>query len=77
MLKALTVGFALLTLGLVLWLFASWYVYSGAEFACADRTGDITTCASAIHWKVGMQAAIPAVIWGVVGWLLVRAWQKV
>ena len=25
----------------MLWLFASWYVYSGAEFDCADRTGDI------------------------------------
>ena len=75
-LKLLTLGFALLTFGLALWLFASWYVYSMAEFDCADRTGDIAACASAIHWKVEMQAAIPIVVWGIIGWLLIRAWKK-
>jgi hypothetical protein len=75
-LKLLTFGFALLTFGVAYWLFVSWYVYSMAEFDCADRTIDVATCASAIHWKVGLRAAIPTAAWGVLGWLLTQAWKK-
>ena len=76
LLKAATFGFVLATLALVFWLFACWYVFSGAEFDCADLGGDLRGCVSEVHWKVAIQAAIPVAAWGLFGWLLAWAWTK-
>ena len=75
-LKLLTFGFTLLTFALLFWLLGCWYVYSGAEFDCADLTGDVATCVAAVHRKGVLGAALALAGWGVIGALLVWAWNK-
>jgi hypothetical protein len=75
-LKLLTFGFTLLTFALGFGLLMCWYFYSGAEFDCADLTGDVATCVAAVHRNVGFAAALAVALWGVIGGLLVWAWKK-
>jgi len=74
--KSATFGFVLATLALMFWLFACWYVFSGAEFDCLDLGGDLRACVSEVHRQAAIRAAIPIAAWGFVGWLLTWAWKK-
>ncbi len=73
LLKILVFGFVLASLVLAYLLFASSLAWSMAGFDCADG---YWACRRNVAGEMAMILIPAMIVWGALGWLLVREWKK-
>jgi len=75
--RQIAVGaFILFSLAAFFWALGSFYVFSMAEFDCADVTVDVASCARPIKMQAGVSIAVSVALWFVFAWLLSRSRSK-
>ena len=72
----LVIAFLVLSLLMGLWLFANWYVYSMADFTCADVGGDQAKCVRDIQYPIAIKVLASAILWIFGAVSLRREWMK-